>query len=268
LRFALTGGAQRYDPLIVGAFRNSRIDVSSTTGYTCDASRFALLQPRPSMKIRAPWVTWLAACLLVWLFRLLFRTVRIRFSEADPSTNPYSGHGRAVIYSVWHEAMIYPIFGGKHRRTVALVSKHQDGSLLAQGLGRIGVGLVRGSSSRSGAAALRELIHLPTDKNIVLTPDGPRGPRRRTKPGMTLIASRTGRAVVPSGCAAVRSWKLPGGWTHLEIPRPFTTVYLCTGARMEIPADASREMMTAMEERIQTEMDRLTEAAQQLATCG
>lgn len=220
------------------------------------------------MKIRAPWATWLAACLLVWIFQLLFRTIRIRFREVDPTTNPYDGQGPAVIYSVWHEAMLYPIFGGKHTRTVALVSKHQDGSLLAQGLGRLGVGLVRGSSNHSGASALRELIELPADLNIVLTPDGPRGPRRRTKSGMTWIASRTGRAVVPSGCAAVRYWKFPGGWTHLEIPRPFTTVYLCTGAPVEIPADASRETMIEREAHIQSEMDRLTAAAKQLATAS
>jgi len=217
------------------------------------------------MKIRSPLVNRLLAGCAVALCRLLFRTLRLRFQEADRSINPYYGDGPAVIYSVWHDAACYPIFAGRHLRTVALVSKHQDGSLLAAGLEMCGVGLVRGSSSRAGASAMREMIDLPVDRNIVMTPDGPRGPRRRTKLGMVFLAAHTGRAIVPTGFAATRTWNIRGSWTNLSIPKPFSTLYLLTGKPIAVPADASRETMAEIEAEVQAEMDRLTEAAEQLA---
>lgn len=220
------------------------------------------------MKLRHPRLTRLAARCLVTVFRLLFRTLRVQFHEADPATNPYSGTGPAVVFSVWHDAMIYSIFAGRHARTVALVSKHEDGSLLAECLARLGIDLVRGSSSRQGVEALREMMRVPADRNIVLTPDGPRGPEHRTKPGMTLLASRTGRPIVASGFAAARTWKISGRWTTLEIPRPFTKVFFLTGAPMRIRRGASREELSEYETQVQDEMDRLTDEAQRLASIG
>lgn len=217
------------------------------------------------MKIHSPRVNRILARCAVAVCRTLFRTLKLRFTEADPSVNPYTGDGPAVIYSVWHDAACYPIFAGRHQRTVALVSKHQDGSLLASGLAMCDIGLVRGSSSRAGASAMREMIDLPADRNIVMTPDGPRGPRRRTKLGMVFLAAHTGRPIVPTGFAATRDWKIPGSWTNLSIPKPFSTVYIMTGEPIPVPRDASREAMAAIETQVQIEMDRLTEACEQLA---
>lgn len=217
------------------------------------------------MKIRSPLANRLMAGCAVALCRTLFRTLRLRYQEADPTVNPYTGAGPAVIYSVWHDAACFPIFAGRHKRTVALVSKHQDGSLLAAGLQMCGIGLVRGSSSRAGASALREMIDLPADRNVVMTPDGPRGPRRKTKTGMVFLAAHTGRAIVPTGFAATSAWNIPGSWTNLMIPKPFSTVYLLTGEPIPVPRDASRETMAEIEVRVQSEMDRLTVAAERLA---
>lgn len=159
------------------------------------------------------------------------------------------------------------MFAGRHQpnKSVALVSKHQDGSFLGQGLKMLGIGLVRGSSSRAGAAAMREMLSIPANKHFVLTPDGPRGPRRRTKLGIVFLASRSGRAIVPSAFAAVKCWRLPGTWTDLEIPKPFTTVYAMTGKPILVPPDATREALLAIEAVVQSEMDRLTDEAEQLA---
>jgi lysophospholipid acyltransferase (LPLAT)-like uncharacterized protein len=218
------------------------------------------------MRIRSPVIDRILAWCLVALFRLLFRTLRIQYHEADPRTNPYTGDGPAVIYSVWHDVMVYSIFAGRHQRTTALVSKHGDGTLLANCLQQLGIGLVRGSSSRSAADALRSLIRLPADRNVVVTPDGPRGPEHQMKSGVTLLASRTGRAVVPSGFASTRSWKIPGSWTSLEVPCPFTTVYFLTGAPINIAAETTRDELDAKEHQIQNEMDRLTALARRFAT--
>src|SRR5262249_37909255 len=115
------------------------------------------------MKIRSRWLNWLLAASVVLVCRVLFRTLRIQYLEATPNTNPYTNDGtEGFIYSVWHDEIAFPMFAGKHLRTVALVSKNVDGSHLAYGLHLLNIGLVRGSSSRGGAAAMRELLKLPT----------------------------------------------------------------------------------------------------------
>ena len=218
------------------------------------------------MRIRNRWLDWMLAAIVVCLCRALFRTLRIRYLVTTPGTNPYSNAGsEGFIYSVWHDAIAFPMFAGRHERTVALVSKHHDGSSLAYGLKMLGIGLVRGSSHCDGAPAIRELLQLPSSTHFVLTPDGPRGPRRCAKVGMIFLASRTGRPIVPTAFSSVRSWRIRGKWTDLVIPKPFTTVYAISGRPISIPFDASREGLADAQLQVQDEMDRLSRHAVELA---
>jgi len=217
------------------------------------------------LKIKSAALNWALAATAVLLCRAVFRTLRQRCIEADVRTNPYTGDGDAVIYCVWHDAILFPMFAGRHHRTVALVSKHKDGSFLGMSLRMLGIGLVRGSSSRAGAGAMREMLSLPANKHVVLTPDGPRGPRRHTKLGMVFLAAHSGRAIVPSAFAAAKCWRLQGTWTDFAIPKPFTTMYALTGKPIFVPPDATREELLAVELKVQSEMDRLTSEAEQLA---
>src|SRR6476620_8824708 len=192
------------------------------------------------MRIRKRWLDWMLAALVVCFCKALFRTLRIRYVVATPGTNPYDNAGsEGFIYSVWHDAIAFPMFAGRHGRTVALVSKHHDCSSLAYGLRMLGIGLVRGSSHRDGASAIRELLQLPSSTHFVLTPDGPRGPRRCAKVGMIFLASRSGRSIVPAAFSCARSWRIRGKWTDLVIPKPFTTVYAISGRPISVPVDAS-----------------------------
>ncbi len=218
------------------------------------------------MRIRSRALNWMLAASVVLVCRVLFRTLRIHYLASTPNTNPYSNDGKeGFIYCVWHDAIAFPMFAGRHVRTVALVSKNFDGSHLAFGLKMLGIGTVRGSSSRGGAAAIRELLRLPTNTHLVLTPDGPRGPRRQVKVGMLFLASHSGRSIVPTAFSAVRSWKIPGKWTDLTIPKPFTTVYAVGGAPIFVAPEASTEELAAIQLRVQSEMDCLEEKAHQLA---
>ena len=107
----------------------------------------------------------------------------------------------------------------------------------------LGIGMVRGSSNHDGAPAIRELLQLPDSTHFVLTPDGPRGPRRHAKIGMIFLASRSGRPVVPPALSSVRSWRIRGKWTDLVIPKLFTTVYAISGRLISVFSNASREIL-------------------------
>jgi hypothetical protein len=218
------------------------------------------------MRIRFRAVNWLLAWSVVFICRILFRTLRIQYLSSAPNTNPYTNDGsEGFIYCVWHDAIAFPMFAGRHVRTAALVSNNADGSHVAFGLRMLGIQLVRGSSSKGGANAVRELLNLPANTHLVLTPDGPRGPRRQVKLGMVFLASHSGRGIVPTAFSAARYWKIPGRWTDLAIPKPFTRVYALSGEPMFIKHGATTlEMKTALD-RLQAEMSHLGDQAEQLA---
>ena len=218
------------------------------------------------MRIRHRALNWMLAWSVVFVCRILFRTLRIQYLVETPNTNPYSNDGsEGFIYCVWHDAIVYPMFAGRHVRTAALVSKNFDGSHLAAGLKMLGISLVRGSSSRGGANAIRELLRLPENTHLVITPDGPRGPRRIAKVGVAFLASHSGRGIVPTAFSAHRYWKIRGNWTDLTIPKPFTRVYALSGVPIYVNPDATDAELDEALARLQENMIQLSEQADNLA---
>jgi lysophospholipid acyltransferase (LPLAT)-like uncharacterized protein len=214
------------------------------------------------MKIRSKALEWLFVAGAVLTFKALFRSLRIRQVVACEEANPFSEQCReAFIYAVWHDQLLTALFAGRHRRTVALVSKHQDGSYLATALRMLGIGAVRGSSSRDGANAMRELLRLPPGKNVVITPDGPRGPRRKVKSGLIYLGARTGRPVVPTAFVCSSCWMVRGGWSDLMIPKPFSKLYAVAGPPLIISDSLDR---SAADRQLQEAMDQLGEFAESL----
>lgn len=211
-------------------------------------------------------LTAFASWLIVTGGRLLFWTLRREMRFPAQGSNPLvRPEGKLFLYAVWHDSMLIPIFAGPQTYMAALVSKHQDGSYLAQSLERLGMQTVRGSSTRGGAAAIRRLMDITKHRHITITPDGPQGPRRQMKAGMVFLASQTGRAIIPTTYSARRSWRVQGRWTDLMIPKPFTKFYLLTGAPIHVPPDISRDEVHYYVERVQKAMDELQIEADRLA---
>jgi hypothetical protein len=86
---------------------------------------------------------------------------------------------------------------------------------------RFGVGVVHGSSRRGGAAGARAALPLlARGEHLIMTPDGPRGPRRIAAPGAAQIAALAGVKVLPCAAQVSRRWVLPS-WDRMVIPKPF-----------------------------------------------
>lgn len=191
------------------------------------------------MRLRGKAVNWLIGAFAVLVFRCLFLTLRLRFHTAN-NTNPYAIEGEdRFIYCVWHDQLLIPIFGGKHRHTAALVSQNQDGSFVVAGLRSAGIVPIRGSSNRGGTLAMRQLIREAEGKHVVMTPDGPRGPRRQLSAGVVFLAAHSGRAIVPTAFTCERGWRFGVGWTDLLVPKPFSKVHLLTGEPIHIAPDTA-----------------------------
>jgi lysophospholipid acyltransferase (LPLAT)-like uncharacterized protein len=195
---------------------------------------------------------------------LLFRTLKLQLQAAVPEANPYDPTTREpFLYSVWHDSIVIPVFGGRHCRTTALTSQHADGSFVAQVLRFNRIFVIRGSTNRIRTGSLRELMRRAETQHLVLSPDGPRGPARCMSAGIAYLASRSGRAVVPTAYACSRSWRCRGSWTDLIIPKPFARVLLLAGEPIYIPGELKAAELQEYAAGIQVRMDRLHEQAEE-----
>ncbi len=217
------------------------------------------------MKIRSRLLTRLLTRLAIHSFSALFATCRRQHIASEPRlTLAYDhaaqGDEERFILPVWHDSLLMPTFLSKQslrRQTCCLVSRHQDGGYLADVLELLGFRTVRGSTSKGGAAAVRQLLDDTRGFHIVITPDGPRGPRREMKAGPIYLASQTGRRIVPSRYICDRAWVFKGSWTDLVVPKPFSRIRAISGDPIFVPPDLDREGIAHYVEVVQSAMDRL-----------
>lgn len=146
-------------------------------------------------------MNWLKLRLLppigAWLIRLLGKALRIR-TEGAESVDELYRQGRRMIIAFWHGRQLMMPLTYRGAQAHVLISQHPDGELVHRIVSRFGFRSVRGSTTRGGAAALRQLIELGhSGVDLVVTPDGPRGPRHVAQIGVIHLAKATGLPIVP-----------------------------------------------------------------------
>jgi lysophospholipid acyltransferase (LPLAT)-like uncharacterized protein len=218
------------------------------------------------MKLRQPWMIKLAALIGAILLRLWMSTIRYRIVLADRSVDPVdpSFTGR-YIYALWHETLIGMAGRTWGAKMHMLVSHHADGELIARICQHIGWGVVRGSTTRGGATAMREMLNLSREALLAVTPDGPRGPRRQVQPGIAFLASHTALAIVPIGVAYRRAWRART-WDRFAIPWPWTTAVCVTASTVHVPPDLRREELEHYRLLVEERMLEATAEAEKRAT--
>jgi lysophospholipid acyltransferase (LPLAT)-like uncharacterized protein len=183
----------------------------------------------------------------------LMRTTRIR-TEGDEHFLQFDRQQRPVIFTLWHGRLLPCTYHHRGEGKVTLISHHRDGEYITRVVRRWGFIAVRGSTSRGGLHALRELIeHVREGRSLAITPDGPRGPFERMKPGPVLIAQRTGAPIIPVVSGASRAWYF-GGWDRFMIPQPFARLQIAYGEPVFVPRRLGEgqveELMGVVEERL------------------
>ena len=207
------------------------------------------------MSAREAVVSRIAPPLAAAAVRALGVTLRIRLAGVEP-LRPLWAAGRPLIYAVWHgRILMLPWLNAYLRRRVGaracrvLASRSRDGELVARYVERFGLGVVRGSSSRGGAAAVRELAAtLRGGEDIVVVPDGPRGPRCELQPGIVMLAAVTGAPIVPMAFAARPARRL-ASWDQFLVPAPFARGAAVFGPVTTVARDDDREKARAAIER-------------------
>ncbi|MGB8709773.1 MAG: lysophospholipid acyltransferase family protein [Methyloceanibacter sp.] len=191
------------------------------------------------------------------ILRLLFLTLRLDFEDRTGFTKNILR--TPVIMCFWHNRILgitlafirqYP---GKTRNGVnVLTSASRDGEILAQVVGQFGMNAVRGSSSRRGSHALRELVDLVGNGcDIAITPDGPRGPRYSFGPGAISLAQLTSTPIAPvhakfSRCVRMKTWD------GFIIPLPFSKVSVTVDNPISVPREVNDEEFEAMRSQVET----------------
>ncbi len=213
------------------------------------------------MRIRG----WLARRLGPVLLRLLAASWRYR--EADVSGTPRRKRDRLEpgVYALWHAELLPLMMGYGHTGLVAMASRHGDGEIAASIVEALGSRVVRGSSSRGGSEAMAEMVALGRERlPLAITPDGPRGPARRSKPGVVRIAARSGLPVVPVAARPERGWRMRS-WDAFIVPKPFTVVHVEFAPSIHVPADAEGDRMQDWLERIDAELSAASERCRRRA---
>ena len=226
------------------------------------------------MKITHPRILKPSGALAALLMRTWFGTLDCRAATYVPGVDPADPvEGTKNIYLVWHEYLPIPACLRRHCNLSMLVSRHTDAEILAAAAAYLGFGVVRGSSGRyrgkshGGAAALRKLIRASRETHFAITPDGPRGPRRRMSSGPIYLTSRSGMPLIPTGCAYDRPWRLPT-WDHFAVPKPFSRLRVIMAPPMHLPRDLDRDGIEHYRVEAERMMHLMTDEAESWAKSG
>ena len=196
---------------------------------------------------------WLRMCRIV-------RIVGVENLEAALQKAP------SLVPCYWHQHQLFCAKYLLDQRTRGLsvgwlISPSVDGELGAMMVRRIGGSVIRGSSSHTGARALRDYYQALARDNVspVLTPDGPRGPRFKFKPGAILLAQMSGRPMLPMAYAASRAWLVK--WDKFVIPWPFARICIAIGKPTYVPRVTDAAAMERLQLDMERELKRLFEVA-------
>lgn len=153
-----------------------------------------------------------------------------------------------------------------------LISQHRDGEYIAQTIGHLGLGTVRGSSAKpgkkekGGTGAVRSMVKsLAQGEYVGITPDGPRGPRQIADAGIIALAKLSGAPIIAASFATTRRRHLKS-WDRFLIALPFSRGVFVWGDPIHVTRDADAQMMELARLTLQATLNRITAEAD--ALCG
>ena len=198
---------------------------------------------------------------LAWLLILAFgKTARLCVRNEKNRRKAFTD-GRPVIVLVWHGKMLAPIYVFRNFQIVAMVSEHGDGEIIAQTIMRLGYKTIRGSSTRGGQRAFREMLKaLKRGEHSTILPDGPTGPSRVMKLGAILLAQRSGALLLPVTFSAQKPI-IMNSWDGFTMWRPFSRVAVVYGEPMHLPKKLGPAQLEDYRQMVEQAMNKLQQEA-------
>ena len=189
---------------------------------------------------------------MLGLVRLWWRSCRVVVVVGEEHLDAVLARAPSFMPCYWHQHQLFCaryLLQAQRRRPLRvgfLISPSVDGELGAMIIHRAGGHVIRGSSSHTGALALKGYFEALMREQIspVINPDGPRGPRFKFKPGAVLLSQMSGRPMLPMAYAASRAWLVH--WDRFVLPVPFCRIAIALGPPRQVPRVLSAAQMQAL----------------------
>ncbi len=150
------------------------------------------------------------------ILKLLYFSLRYSI-KGDPKPYPIN------IYIAWHQNMIPLLLSRSNENIATLISSSFDGEIIAQTSKKLGFFPIRGSSSKRGISALKEMIKYLDFNSISLTPDGPKGPKYSMKESPFFLSYLSKKPIIPTRVVVSKKWVF-NSWDNFILPKPFSHV--------------------------------------------
>lgn len=213
-----------------------------------------------------------SAALITLLARIWFGTVRVKVLNREVYEKYFKGgQSGHVVAGSWHRHAIFLFYFFKNLGPRAImISRSKDGELTARIAKRLGYTPIRGSSSKGGGQALDAMINYlnsTPDKRLCGTPvDGPKGPNRKMKRGMLVLARETGSVFIPMACSGTRVITFKNAWDKTILPKPFSKMVVDFDDPVFIPKDVTDEEFETIRCELEAKLDQLTDKVDRI--CG
>lgn len=196
--------------------------------------------------------------LIATAVRLVYATCRIRVHGAEHRKNTLDS-GKAVVGSFWHYSLLGVFYQLRNDNAVIMVSSSTDGEYISRLLENFGFKTVRGSRNKKGVQALKELVRAARKGETTgLVTDGSQGPERVAQPGAVLIASMTGKPIVPVAWSASRYVAIRS-WDRTAFPKPFATIDFVYGEPIDVPPGLKGDGVETYRLELEERLNRLYE---------
>lgn len=171
--------------------------------------------------------TYILPVLLRAVLRFLYYTNRHKWQISEKLKD------EPIIGLFWHGELVMQIFTTRafvHKGPVNMLnSHHKDGALMVNTMKKFGLGTIRGSSRQGAVKALIDAIKfVKSGGSMVITPDGPKGPRHSVSNGAVVLAQKADIPIVAMHANPTKYWRLKT-WDQLIIPKPFGTITFIIG---------------------------------------
>lgn len=195
-----------------------------------------------------------------WYLELVYLTSRVEF-RGHEHLQKLNDSGHPFIAAFWHGRLALVAGVRREKPVHVMISRHADGEIIARIARAFNKPSVRGSTTRGGKQAFRELAELVRHgEDAAVTPDGPKGPRYVCQPGIVALAKMTRAPILPAAGSAARNRRIRS-WDRFMVPLPFSKIVVTFAVPIEIPENCEEDEMERKRLQLQETLIRLTQEA-------